>query len=755
MSRFARLLILLVPLALGLASRALPGRAQTAPVSSRFAFSDTTLLRDTLDLSFGQLFPLADSLRMTPDSLRALSIRYLMPIERLVFLSDSLRMPVDSVGSVMRRAEFNPLASRVQQLSAFAYGSSYNVSRQTNTWTNRADYNFVHGPLFLHNATNISIRRTSVGSRENLYQVRSADTEAGWRFSPNFSAGGRIGIQGTQNVEATTRNTSRSQYQVSVHTRQQPSPSLSSEIDFFGGPFDEPSASKRGMSGELDAHSAFMHRDWLTHDITGRVNSRFGHATFVDGSKTGTQDVTGEVTGALAMFDARKAGLRVNYGARYDRFSRPLTIDADLDSTTPPVNLVRLDPNSSANLDGTFRYRPNNDLYLNVTQSYGRSRSLLSITRNGIEVLEPSPAHSLSLSSDGRYTFRGWALDGRFTNGYPVSEGPKSSLVSVVHQGVTDTIVQIPVDYRERASSHNRSLDLALNKALGRRLALKLTHHIELTSYRYRIADTSYVQRYDLDSARVEPTEPSEYFRKSYRAEGSYTQSANLSTGLSFEINDVQNINLLGTSSESNTDVRTYRSEWRWSFRLLRGLTASQRNVLNASYQRFPFRGSQNALGLTYETSTTLNAVLTPRFLIDITHRVQTQPSGQYLLAVDGHEYLVTTSENRNYTLLAHVAYSPLRTLTLSLDPYYNDITIKKSNNGPLLMSSGDRSLSYEGGASLNFPVGQSGKLTGSIVRSYRAFEHINYTNGLPQPPSRSSDPPTWVGTLQFSWDLQ
>ena len=461
MSRFARLLILLVLLALGLASRALPGRAQTAPVSSRFAFSDTTLLRDTLDLSFGQLFPLADSLRMTPDSLRALSIRYLMPIERLVFLSDSLRMPVDSVGSVMRRAEFDPLASRVQQLSAFAYGSSYNVSRQTNTWTNRADYNFVHGPLFLHNATNISIRRTSVGSRENLYQVRSADTEAGWRFSPNFSAGGRIGIQGTQNVEATTRNTSRSQYQVSVHTRQQPSPSLSSEIDFFGGPFDEPSASKRGMSGELDAHSAFMHRDWLTHDITGRVNSRFGHATFVDGSKTGTQDVTGE--GDRRARDVRRPqgrppgqlrrALRPLLAAAHDR--RGPGLDHPAGQPRPPRPQLLGQPRRHLPLPAEQRPLPERHPELRaVARVCCRSPATAS------EVLEPSPAHSLSLSSDGRYTFRGWALDGRFTNGYPVSEGPKSSLVSVVHQGVTDTIVQIPVDYRERASSHNRSLDL-------------------------------------------------------------------------------------------------------------------------------------------------------------------------------------------------------------------------------------------------------------------------------------------------------
>jgi hypothetical protein len=50
MSAFRRLAFPSAALvALGLLSAALPGRAQQAP-SDRFAFADSTLLRDTLDL---------------------------------------------------------------------------------------------------------------------------------------------------------------------------------------------------------------------------------------------------------------------------------------------------------------------------------------------------------------------------------------------------------------------------------------------------------------------------------------------------------------------------------------------------------------------------------------------------------------------------------------------------------------------------------------------------------------------------------
>ena len=61
MVRLHRFSVLIIPVALGLLSAALPGGAQES-ASSRYAFADTTLLRDTLDLHFPRLFPLSDSL---------------------------------------------------------------------------------------------------------------------------------------------------------------------------------------------------------------------------------------------------------------------------------------------------------------------------------------------------------------------------------------------------------------------------------------------------------------------------------------------------------------------------------------------------------------------------------------------------------------------------------------------------------------------------------------------------------------------
>src|SRR6476661_2287242 len=125
MTLLRRASLLLLPLLLALAALTGPGRAQT--LSSRFAFADTTLLRDTLGLHFTRLFPLADSLGMLPDTLRALSIRYRFTLDRLVTVADSLAIPVDSVGAVLERERYNPLAASGNQVTDFNYTSSYNV----------------------------------------------------------------------------------------------------------------------------------------------------------------------------------------------------------------------------------------------------------------------------------------------------------------------------------------------------------------------------------------------------------------------------------------------------------------------------------------------------------------------------------------------------------------------------------------------------------------------------------------------------
>src|SRR5262245_52245129 len=187
--RFRSLRILAVPVLLLLA-KALPGRAQEA-LPDRFAFADTTLLRDTLGLHFDHLFQLADSLRITPDTLRALAIRYRFPPLRMVALADSLRMPVDSVGPYLDREQFNPLSRANVHSSRFAYTSGYSVQQTRSSWSNSSDYNLSWSQIFLRNLTTIQFDRFRSGSQTTVRQTRTANSETGWKINRDYSVGGR------------------------------------------------------------------------------------------------------------------------------------------------------------------------------------------------------------------------------------------------------------------------------------------------------------------------------------------------------------------------------------------------------------------------------------------------------------------------------------------------------------------------------------------------------------------------------------
>jgi hypothetical protein len=140
------------------------GRAQTSQ-GARYAFSDTTLLRDTLGLRFLRLFPLSDSLQILPDTLRALSIRYQWSLERLCSSADSLGMPVDSVGRSCSASDStrSPYSGRIP--TAFVYNTSYDVDRTQSAWRNAVDFSMGRGAFYMNNTTSVQMDRYEVGNR--------------------------------------------------------------------------------------------------------------------------------------------------------------------------------------------------------------------------------------------------------------------------------------------------------------------------------------------------------------------------------------------------------------------------------------------------------------------------------------------------------------------------------------------------------------------------------------------------------------
>ena len=712
MTRPRRALLLLLPLVLGLPSLVGPGRAQTT--SARFAFADTTLLRDTLSLHFSRLFPLSDSLGMVPDTLRALSIRYRLPLERLVRIADSLSIPVDSVGVVLERERYNPLAAGGRNATTFHYGTTYNIAQTSSTWNNGSDYNLTRGSLFVHNVTSINMDRLKNGGITSLRQTRSSTTEGGVRFSPDLSLGGRVNLErfnshdpgSTQN-----ENETKNELQVSMRSRQRPAPGLSSEVNFFTGLLDLSNLReiKRGLNGDLNGGMRYARGNWLSHDFNGQVTGNFARTrTPTAIASLNTQDFSENIRGTLAVFPNAPVGLNLLYNLRDVR------VQTALDS-----GRIQQVQSHNDGADLTARLRRDSDRYLNLLGRFSNARQLITGGPTG----QRNSKRDRSAGTDGRYALLGFTLDGRFSLGRTESEFPNGG-------------------YGE--SLYVRTIESTLSRRLGARVVGKASGGVSLSSYRY----------YRLGTATGQLPVKRDEYRQNYRLEGLYTASAKLNSAVALEVTRSMLVNLPSASASANNEDRVYRAEWRWSYRLLPGLTATQRNQINAHYVFYTSRSQINTLSLDYGTLTTLNAIITPRLTVDLTHNSSVQPSGNFVVQQDGASAFSRASESQNYTLSARMAYTPSPHLSLSMEPSYLANNRDGTLDGESVPQRRSRSLNFSGGASLNFPIGQRGRLTGDIRRSYQASRSTEFAAGLPRPSTRGRPLDYWNGSLQLTWDL-
>jgi hypothetical protein len=708
MPRSSRILLLLAPVAVSLLTQALPGRAQQ-PTPARYAFADTTLLRDTLGLKFDGLFPLADSLQITPDTLRALMIRYRLVMPRLVHLADSLSVPVDSVGPLLLRERFNPLARGGAAPSAtdFTYSSGYDIQRTSTNWSNGSQYHLQRGPLYLNNATNIELQRITSAGVVNLRQNREATTEAGVTVSKRLSFGGRayqLRFFSADPGAAVDQNEVKNEYGLTAHGVAGPR-TLSSEINLRSGYLDDksPSQIKRGLSSSADGRLRWQRGVNLSHDLSGSISGNASQ-TRRPGSlvELRTRDLSTNVRGNLSVAANAPVGLNVNYALRNTRVETPL------DNLSINQIITR---NNSA--DGTLRLRRDNDRYANVTGTVSRSASSTGSRRDtgGKGVL--------------RWTVSGWALDASYSD-------TRSTSVYARQRGGGG--------YDDQGTSRNA--DGTLVRSFGAKIVTKLLASISLDRHRYVAA---------ADSAT--PPSPRDGYRQSYRGELLYNQSQRLSSGLALEVSLNRSINISAATTGSNSDTREYRGEWRWNYRLFQSFTVSQNNQIVADYQTYPFAPARNSLSLNYNTITTMVAALPGGLSINVQHNTSQQPRGSYTKQPDGLDALQLSDDSKNYTLNASVAYRPFEAVGIHVEPRYQANDRSGTSNGVQSKQRADRRLELGGGVDLNLRVGRKGQLSGRVGRTYTDSRTTTYQDGIGTLTPRS-ETDFWNGSLQLSWSL-
>jgi hypothetical protein len=760
MLRFSRPVPLLLLVAAAWVAATPAARAQTP--TARFAFADTTLLRDTLDISFARLFPLADSLRVTPDSLRAFAIRYHMPLERLTFLADSLGMPVDSVGPVLEREQFNPLVRRAESVTTFTYTTTYGLTRQTTSWGNNVNYDLVRGPALLRNVTTVRIDRTPELNRTTFYRAKTALTEAGWKVVPDVALGVRVNLQRTESFRlGSQRTTSQNDFQGSIRSRHDFGNNRSVTLNLFGGPFDEPknslsNASKSGLGTSADGRFEYAPPGWYTFDLNGNATLRRGHAAVPGRVRFDTHDLKWGTDGTLNMLPESPVTLRVTTSLDHNQTERPTSFtqitpaNGPTPADTSKVDLLVQEPSGSASVTTSLQFQGGRYGNLNISGNLSRTTTLLASEQKTGIAYDRQVGHDKSLTVDGQSSVAGWSLDAHFTDGRPDDEGPRRTIVNVTR--ANGSVDAVTVDYRERGTTQTRSANGKLARRISPRLSIQARGDIGLTSYRYAITDSHYLAL--TDSEHVVTSDPHDDYRQNLRVEGTYSTGPNLSSTIALEMGRIMTVYLRADRSGTNREDHLYRAEWLWTYRLLPGLTANQRNQVNATYSNVIFSPASDRLSMSYSSVTTLNSRITPRLTVDLTHNANYGPNGSYARSADGLEYFNISDATRDYTLTGRIGYSPMPAFTLSLQPSYLANYRDDRSGGGSVPTQRRRQLSLSGGANLNVRVGESGRLSGNITRIVDALRVVTYRSGVPQPQPRSESD-YWNGQLQFTWALQ
>ena len=727
MPRPTRLSLLLIPMVIMALSQALPGRAQQAP-SARFAFADTTLLRDTLDLHFTRLFPVADSLQMTPDTLRALMIRYRLTMPRILHLADSMSVTVDSVGTFLDRAKLNPLVGNGKTTNAFTYTSGYDIQRTTNTWTNGSQYRLNRGPLYVTNATNIELQRIISSNLTSLRQNREATTEGGFTVNKGLSFGAKayqLRFFSIDPGSPDTQDENKTEYDFTGRARTN-GKRVNTELNLSSGYLNDDNSSvlKRGLSGNLDGRVRYADNGVLTHDLSGSMSGNLSHtrpATLP--VELGTRDFSSSLRGNLVVLPNAPVRLNLNYSIRNTQVETPIDVARPDTVYTPPADttygeihtgVINKIFTNNKSVDATVRLRVDNDRYLDLNGSAGQSGNQSGTGQNG------------GGKATIRWTLFGWAID----SDYGDTRETTNNIRRLGGGG-----------YDEQGTS--RLAEATLVRNFGTQIVGRIIANIGLDRYRYTVFS---------DSAT--PPSPRDAYRQLLRTEMNYNPSQKVSSRVAAQVSLNRTINISAATTGSNTDTRSYRGEWSWTYRLLPSLTVTQNNQIQADYQQYPFSPDRNSLALNYNNSTTMSAALPGNFSIDVANNTSAAPRGAYTLQTDGLNSLALSDNTQNYGLTAAVRYTPFTGVSVHVDPQYNSTDRSGTVNGQQAKQRTDKGLNFSGGVDINIRVGAKGTLTGRLARTYTDQRTINYsTAGVPAPtPASQTD--YWNGNLQLTWTL-
>ena len=707
----------------------------------RYATWDTTLVRDTLGLTFERLFPLSDSLRVKPEDLKFLSTRWRWSLGRLVKMADSMDVPIDSVGPIIDRERFNPLAN-VSTRTSMSYVSRYSPSASGDDWQNTLDHTLVHGAIVSNSHVDIDLHQNGRGGSNGRTEARTATSTINWKFSPRYSLGTSLSSIRNDNVSPSGLygRADRNNALGLVANSRPPSwrgftPNLSGTFDLNN--VDQIGFQKRGWrvssQGQLQYSSP-----WVSHNLQLRGSSSDFSASPTDPDpldeifypNARTRESDAHLGGTLTALRGKPVEFNLNYQLDNTRI-HSLTAVNDTTRQFVPDTTTTITPHTNSPLNRSATSTVNAQVRIQPV-SYGSMdlgwKTGSSSTENTTLVTSNNSGDNTALTASSRLDLVGGiTVQGNFTSSkddvrYPKRDFPRGGYAQNQHRHDLGGTITVPVAalFTMTVETDIQLTSLRYSR-LGNPLSIPVANDNASQFYRIQISPPAIKQR--------------------------------LSNTIGLKVSRSQQVNLPAASTAGNTSERTYSASWSWSYLLLSGLTANQTNSLVADYTSFPFAPTGNNVSLNYTTITTIDANVGPRLNIHTTHTSQFQPKGNYrpLVPADPAEYLSLSDEFQNYALDMNINYSVLPPfLTLNAHPSYAANTRSTSQSGALSPQRKSKSLNFGWGASVNIPVTSKGSLQGSLSRTDNSSRQIEYdASGMHVRPRSSTQ--SLFGTMTFT----
>ena len=209
-------------------------------------------------------------------------------------------------------------------------------------------------------------------------------------------------------------------------------------------------------------------------------------------------------------------------------------------------------------------------------------------------------------------------------------------------------------------------------------------------------------------------------------------------------------VNLPSASVLSNNVARSYRAEWSWTFRLLPDLTATQSNSVVASYNDYPFNGQNNRLTLDYTTTTTLDAVLTPRLTVDLNHFAESQQAAITCCRRTGRAVSRPRTTRRTTRSVHGSPGAPVTGVSLAIEPRYRLNRRLGTVNGCGADEFGQQPATHRERGSQH-PARETRKAEWQHGRFYQDDLSRSFGTTLSNVKSQADN---WTSNLQLTWHL-